>query len=87
MKLITWIITALKDEDKEGLSLSRTTYLAAFILAMYIWAESNEIKEYHFTFLLIQLGYILFKDRALKLLNKFMDSLVTLRTGKKNEID
>lgn len=78
-----WTITALTDEDKSGLSLSRSTYLAAFILALMVWANGNEITEYHFIFLLIQLGYILFKDRALKLLNKLLDALIVIRTGKR----
>ena len=75
-----WIINSLRDETNR-LSLSRSTFLASFIIAAIRWSSGLEITAYHFSFLLIQLAYILFKDRALTLIDKVLNTITLVKTG------
>lgn len=75
-----WIFNCLRDEN-DRLSLSRSTYLAAFVIACLSWNAGLEITVFHFSFLLIQLAYILFKDRALALLDKLLNTVIAVKTG------
>jgi uncharacterized protein YqhQ len=79
--LIKWIFRALEDDQKGALSLSRVTYLVAFIFAILLWKDVKEVTQYHYYFILINLSYLLFKYKGLDIITKIIDIISQSKKG------
>lgn len=80
-KSLAWFLAIVTDENKKGLSLSRVLFIISVLAAHYNWTYlEKEIPTYQFSFIVINLMYILFKDRSLTILSKVMDSLVAIKS-------
>ncbi len=79
---LKWFFGALSDETKNTMSLTRIVFLATMIVALSKWNEGTEITEYFYYFILINLGYLFFKYKALDLVSKVVDALIYIRTKK-----
>ena len=80
-KSLAWLLACVTDENKKGLSLSRVLFILSVLTAHYNWTYlEKEIPTYQFSFIVINLMYILFKDRSLTILSKVMDSLVAMKS-------
>lgn len=72
-KVILWIAGAFADENRGNLSLSRLTFFGSVLAAQYSWTwMDREIPTYQFYFIVINLLYILFKDRSLALVEQIV---------------
>lgn len=79
--IINWIFCCVVDENKKGLSLSRLIFLVTVIAAHYNWTYlQKDIPTYQFYFIIINLSYILFKDRALTIVSKIMDTVAVVKS-------
>ena len=76
-----WFTTCITDTEREGLSLSRLLFVICVGFAQYAWFFGKEIPHFQFYFILINLSYILFKDRSLAIINKIMDTIAIVRGG------
>jgi hypothetical protein len=74
-----WILKSVADLERGGLSLSRITFILSILSAHYLWFYAIEITYYHFVFIMVNLSYILFKDKALSLLSKIMDTVALVK--------
>lgn len=81
VNLIKWIFRALEDDQKGSLSLSRVTYLVAFIFAILLWKDVKEVTQYHYYFILINLSYLLFKYKGLDIITKIIDIVAQSKKG------
>lgn len=82
-KMLSWLLAIVSDENKKGLSLSRVLFILTVLAAHYNWTVlQKEIPTYQFSFIIINLSYILFKDRSITLLNKVMDTVVAVKTAR-----
>lgn len=79
--LIKWIFRALEDDQKGAMSLSRVTYLVAFIFAILLWKDVKEVTQYHYYFILINLSYLLFKYKGLDIITKIIDIISQSKKG------
>ena len=82
---IKWIFGSLSDDTKNTLSLTRVVFLASIIIALKKWDAGYEINDYFYYFILINLSYLFFKYKALDLITKVLDSIITLKTNIKKE--
>lgn len=79
--IIGWIFCCVVDENKRGLSLSRLVFLVTVIAAHYNWTYlQKDIPTYQFYFIIINLSYILFKERALTIVSKIMDTVAIVKS-------
>lgn len=74
---IKWIFGALSDENKNTMSLTRVVFLMSMIVALKKWDENIEIQEYFYYFILINLSYLFFKYKALDLISKIFDVIIS----------
>ena len=79
--LIKWFFRSLEDDQKGSLSLSRVTYLVAFIFAILLWKDVKEVTQYHYYFILINLSYLLFKYKGLDIITKIIDIIAQSKKG------
>lgn len=78
-RLIVWVAMSVTDTERGGLSLSRALFVISVAFAQVSWHVGKEIPHFQFYFILINLSYILFKDRSLAILNKIMDTIAIVR--------
>lgn len=78
-RLIVWVAMSITDTERGGLSLSRALFVISVAFAQVSWHVGKEIPHFQFYFILINLSYILFKDRSLAILNKVMDTIAAVR--------
>ena len=78
-RIVVWFAKSITDTERGGLSLSRALFLISVAFAQVSWHAGKEIPHFQFYFILINLSYILFKDRSLAILNKVMDTVAIVR--------
>lgn len=78
---IKWFFGSLSDENKNTMSLTRVIFLLSVLVALDKWNKNIEIQEYFYYFILINLSYLFFKYKALDLISKIADAIISLRTG------
>lgn len=81
MKFLNWIFNSLSDDNKGSMSLVRLTYLIGFIVALNIWKAGHEIPQNFYYFLLILVTYLLFKYKALDI----VQSIINIISVKKDK--
>lgn len=77
---IKWFFGAISDDVKNTMSLTRVIFLAACVVALMKWNSGVEITDYFFYFLLINLSYLFFKYKALDMISKIIDSIISSKT-------
>jgi hypothetical protein len=78
---IKWFFGALSDDVKNTMSLTRVIFLASCVIALMKWNSSVEITDYFFYFLLINLSYLFFKYKALDLVSKIVDMIISSKAS------
>jgi hypothetical protein len=69
-------------DDKGAAALNRLVFIASIVPALYLWWTGKDIQPYHFFWLMINVGYVLSKDRVFSLIDKFLDAFARIRLGK-----
>lgn len=87
MNIIKWFSNAFVESRNDRLSLSRVVFFISAMLANVMWFLQIPVTPYHFAFITIILLYILFKDKAIGIIEKGIDAIVAIRTGKSNQSD
>lgn len=77
LNAIKWFFGALSDDGKNTMSLTRVIFLAACVVALSKWNSSVEIMDYFFYFILINLSYLFFKYKALDIISKIIDAIIS----------
>lgn len=77
LNAIKWFFGALSDDVKNTMSLTRVVFLASCVIALMKWNSSVEISDYFFYFLLINLSYLFFKYKALDIISKIIDAIIS----------
>jgi hypothetical protein len=77
LNAIKWFFGALSDDVKNTMSLTRIIFLAACVVALMKWNSGVEITDYFFYFLLINLSYLFFKYKALDIISKILDTIIS----------
>lgn len=77
LNAIKWFFGAISDDVKNTMSLTRIIFLAACVVALMKWNSGVEITDYFFYFLLINLSYLFFKYKALDIISKILDGIIS----------
>ena len=87
INVIKWFANAFVESRNNRLSLSRVMFFISTMLANVMWFLQIPVTLYHFAFITISLLYILFKDKAIGIIEKAIDAIVAIRTGNSNQSD
>lgn len=81
LNAIKWFFGSLSDDVKNTMSLTRAIFLASCVIALMKWNSGVEISDNFFYFILINLSYLFFKYKALDIISKIIDAIISSKVA------
>lgn len=88
IETIKFILGPILTESRKAISLTRLAFIYVLYLASNTWNTilpsgdgMVDIPTYQVITLFVLLAYMVFKNKAVDLINKFLDTLVILKSG------
>lgn len=68
-------------EDPNAAALNRLVFIGSVVPAFYLWWNGQDVQPYHFFWLMVNVGYVLSKDKVFALIDKFLDVFAKIKFG------